>query len=99
MDTTIYSSPVDKLLTLGKPESVLPEKWPNYLELGHGHPFLNLFKNISASSPEQQETSSPTTEESYLLPPPPARTPSHSSDKVIKFSGKRITKKKSKKKR
>ena len=63
------------------------------------NPFLNLFKNMSASSPEQKETSSPTTEESYLLPPPPARTPSYSSDKVIKFSGKRVTKKKGKKKR
>ncbi len=63
------------------------------------NPFLNLFKNMSASSAEQKETSSPTSEESYLLPPPPARTPSHSSDKIIKFSGKRITKKKGKKKR
>ncbi len=36
MSAAIYSSPVDKLLTLGKPESVLPEKWPNYLELGLG---------------------------------------------------------------
>jgi hypothetical protein len=36
MSTSTYNSPVDKLLTLGKPESVLPEKWPTYLELGLG---------------------------------------------------------------
>src|SRR6266567_6085616 len=36
MDITIYTSPVDKLLTLGKPESTSPESWPNYLELGLG---------------------------------------------------------------
>ncbi len=36
MSTTTYPSPVDKLLTLGEPESVLPEKWPDYLELGLG---------------------------------------------------------------
>ncbi len=63
------------------------------------NPFLNLFKNMSTSSAKQNETSSPTPEESYVLPPPPARTPSHSSDKIIKFSGKRITNKKGKKKR
>src|SRR6266702_3440760 len=60
-------------------------------------PFLEMFKEISASRAKQKETPSPTPEESYVLPPPPARTPSHSSDKIIKFSGKRITKKKSKK--
>jgi len=63
------------------------------------NPFLNFFKNMSTSSAKQNETSSTTPEESYLLPLPPARTPSHSSDKIIKFSGKRITKKKGKKKR
>ncbi len=63
------------------------------------NPFLNLFKNMSTSSAKQNETSSTTPEESYLLPLPPARTPSHSSDKIIKFSGKRIIKKKGKKKR
>ncbi len=62
-------------------------------------PFLEMFKEISASSAKQKETSSPTPEESYVLPPTPARTPSHSGDKIIKFSGKRITKKKGKKKR
>jgi len=35
MNTT-YTSPVDKLLTLGKPESTAPDNWPNYLELGLG---------------------------------------------------------------
>src|SRR6266699_2120523 len=60
---------------------------------------LNFFKNMSTSSAKQNETSSTTPEESYLLPLPPARTPSHSSDKIIKFSGKRIIKKKGKKKR
>src|SRR6266571_2288106 len=34
MSTTTYTSPVDKLLTLGKAEPVDSEKWPNYLELG-----------------------------------------------------------------
>ena len=63
------------------------------------NPFLNFFKNMSTSSAKQNETSSTTPEESYLLPLPPARTPSHSSDKIIKFSGKRIIKKKGKKKR
>src|SRR5438876_5718110 len=36
MSTTTYTSPVDKLLTLGKAEPVDSEKWPNYLELGLG---------------------------------------------------------------
>jgi HEAT repeat protein len=36
MDTTTYTSPVNKLLTLGKPESSLPEEWPNYLEFDLG---------------------------------------------------------------
>ncbi len=35
MNTT-YTSPVDKLLTLGKPETTTPDSWPNYLELGLG---------------------------------------------------------------
>ena len=34
MSTPEYTSPVNKLLTIGKPESVKPDKWPNYLELG-----------------------------------------------------------------
>jgi hypothetical protein len=33
---TTYTSPVDKLLTLGKSESTAPYSWPNYLELGLG---------------------------------------------------------------
>jgi hypothetical protein len=36
MDTITYSPPVDKLLTLGKPEPVGFEDWPNYLEFGLG---------------------------------------------------------------
>src|SRR5579864_3478915 len=36
MNTTTYTSPVDKLLTLGEAEFVLPEKWPDYLEPGLG---------------------------------------------------------------
>ncbi len=36
MSTTTYTPPVDKLLTLGEPEPFVPEKWPNYLELGLG---------------------------------------------------------------
>jgi len=57
-------------------------------------PFLEIFKEISASRAKQKETPSPSPEESYI--PPPART---TTDKIIKFSGKRVTKKKSKKKR
>ncbi len=34
MTTTTYPSPVDKLLTIGKPEVVNVEDWANYLELG-----------------------------------------------------------------
>lgn len=36
MSTTSYTPPVDKLLTLGEPEPFVPDKWPNYLELGLG---------------------------------------------------------------
>lgn len=35
MNTT-YTSPVDKLLALGEAEPVVPDAWPNYLELGLG---------------------------------------------------------------
>ena len=34
MNTTTYPSPVDKLLTIGKPAVVNVEGWANYLELG-----------------------------------------------------------------
>jgi hypothetical protein len=34
MSTTSYTSPVDKLFTLGKAEPVDWDRWPNYLELG-----------------------------------------------------------------
>jgi hypothetical protein len=57
-------------------------------------PFLEMFKEISATRAKRQETPSLSPEKSYI--PPPAQT---STDKIIKFSGKRITKKKSKKKR
>ncbi len=57
-------------------------------------PFLEMFKEISASRAKQKDTPSPSPEESYI--PPPARK---TNDKIIKFSGKRVTKKKSKKKR
>ncbi len=57
-------------------------------------PFLEMFKEISASRAKQKETPPPSSEQLYL--PPPSRT---TSEKVIKFSGKKITKKKSKKKR
>ncbi len=59
-------------------------------------PFLEMFKEISASRAKQNETPSHSQEESYELPTPPART---TTDKILKFSGKKITKKKSKKKR
>jgi len=57
-------------------------------------PFLEMFKEISASRAKQKDTPSPSPEESYI--PPPARK---TNDKIIKFSGNRVTKKKSKKKR
>jgi uncharacterized protein DUF1186 len=57
-------------------------------------PFSEMFKDISALRAKKKETPSPSPEESYI--PPPART---TSEKVIKFSGKKVTKKKSKKKR
>ncbi len=60
------------------------------------NPFLEMFKEISASHAKQMETQSHTPEESYVLTPPPART---TTDKIIKFSGRKITKKKSKKRR
>jgi Protein of unknown function (DUF1186) len=34
MDTTAYTSPLDKLLALGRPDPGEAEDWPNYLELG-----------------------------------------------------------------
>ena len=57
-------------------------------------PFLDMFKEISASRAKQKETPSPSPEESFILPP--ARK---TNGPIIKFSGKRVTKKKSKKKR
>jgi hypothetical protein len=60
MNTTTYTSLVDKLLTLGKPESPSPEKWPNYLELGPEHipelirMAIDLLKLPPTSSPFSQ---------------------------------------------
>ncbi len=34
MDTTTYAPPVDKLLTIGKPDPTDAKDWPDYLELG-----------------------------------------------------------------
>jgi len=34
MSTTTYTPPVNKLLTIGEPESVNPDKWPDYMEFG-----------------------------------------------------------------
>lgn len=36
MSTSTYTSPVNKLLSIGEPESVNPDHWPNYIELGLG---------------------------------------------------------------
>ncbi len=55
-------------------------------------PFLEMFKEISALRAKKTETPSSSTETSYI-PPPSQRA----TDKVIKFSHKKITKKKSKK--
>jgi Protein of unknown function (DUF1186) len=61
MSTSTYISPVDKLLTLGKPESVLPEKWPNYLELGlgpeHIPELIRMAIDPEFRGPEAQEES------------------------------------------
>ena len=58
-------------------------------------PFLELFKEISASRATQKETPTHPPEESYVAPPPTRTT----TDKIIKFSGKRVTRKKGKRKR
>ena len=71
-----------------------------YVELGLKErevvesPFSEMFKAISAERAKKKETPSPSPEISYV--PLPAR---NTTDKIIKFSGKKITKKKSKKKR
>jgi len=57
-------------------------------------PFSELLKEISASRAKQKETPKSSTRTSYI-PSPPQRA----TDKILKFSGKKITKKKSKKKR
>jgi len=61
MSTTTYTSPVDKLLSLGKPESNLPEKWPNYLELGlgpeHIPELIHMATDLELRGPESQEKS------------------------------------------
>lgn len=61
MSSTTYTSPVAKLLSLGKPESVLPEKWPNYLDLGlgpeHVPELIHLATDLELRGPESQEKS------------------------------------------
>jgi hypothetical protein len=58
------------------------------------NPFLEMFKEISAARAKKKETPPSSSETSYIPSPPQRHT-----DKVIKFSRKKITKKKSKKKR
>jgi hypothetical protein len=41
MARAMYSSPVDKLLTLGESEEFRAEKWPNYREMGLGPEHIN----------------------------------------------------------
>src|SRR5579864_2999502 len=64
MNTTTYTSPVDKLLTLGEAEFVLPEKWPDYLELGLGPEHIpelirmatdRELRNIEAEEDEEED--------------------------------------------
>ena len=44
MSKTTYTSPVDKLLSIGEPESVIPDNWLNYLTLVLvQNTFLSLF--------------------------------------------------------
>ena len=61
MSKTTYTSPVDKLLTLGKPESVSPETWPNYLELGlgpeHIQDLIRMATDLEFRGPESSEES------------------------------------------
>jgi hypothetical protein len=61
MSTTTYTSPVSKLLSLGKPESVLPEQWPNYLELGLGSEhipeLIHMATDPEFRGPESEEKS------------------------------------------
>ncbi|HEY6285501.1 MAG TPA: hypothetical protein VIX20_07555 [Ktedonobacteraceae bacterium] len=40
MSTTNYTSPVNKLITIGEPESVKPDTWPDYMELGPGPEYI-----------------------------------------------------------
>ena len=63
MDTT-YTSPVDKLLTLGKPESTTPDSWPNYLEIGLGPQHIPelismatdpVFRSLEAEQESEEE--------------------------------------------
>jgi hypothetical protein len=59
MSTTTYTSPVDKLLTLGKAEPVDSDKWPNYLELGlgpeHIPDLIRMATDQELRGPEQEE--------------------------------------------
>lgn len=64
MSATTYTSPVDKLLTLGEAEFVLPEKWPDYLELGLGPEHIpelirmatdRELRNIEAEEAEEED--------------------------------------------
>src|SRR6516165_8330230 len=61
MSTTISTSPVDKLLILGKPESVVAQYWPNYLELGlsqdHIPELIRLATDLELRDPESEEKS------------------------------------------
>ncbi len=61
MSSTTYTSPVAKLLSLGKPESVLPENWPNYLELGlgpeHIPELIHMATDLELRGPESEEKS------------------------------------------
>ena len=59
MNTTTYTSPVDKLLTLGKPESSSPEKWPNYLEFGLGPEHIPELIRMATDLLKLPPTSSP----------------------------------------
>src|SRR5260370_21916606 len=64
MNTTTYTSPVDKLLTLGEAEFVLQEKWPDYPEIGLGPEHIpelirmatdRELRNIEAEEAEEED--------------------------------------------
>ena len=60
MSTIDYSSPVDKLLTFGKPEPKNAQNWPDYLELGIGPEHIpDLLRMVADAELWEAEQESP----------------------------------------